>query len=161
MAAHELRGRRAECAVLDELAADVRSGRGQALLIRGDAGFGKSALLDYLVAHSTGCRIARAAGVESEMELPFAGLHLLCAPMLDLRDRLPDPQRDAPARGRSRSRTDNGRVERVGGGARCPVGRVLFDPTDVERNEVGLRSLLGAVEAVERDSPPVRRQDLD
>src|SRR5215475_8329507 len=95
--AHQLHGRRSECAVLDELAAGVRSGSGQALLIRGDSGVGKSALLDYLVAHSTGCRVARAAGVESEMELAFAGLHQLCAPMLDLRDRLPGPQRDALA----------------------------------------------------------------
>jgi DNA-binding CsgD family transcriptional regulator/tetratricopeptide (TPR) repeat protein len=96
-AAHELRDRRTERAVLDGLAAGIRSGRGLALLIRGDAGVGKSALLDYLVARSTGCRVARAAGVESEMELPFAGLHQLCAPMLGLRDRLPDPQREALA----------------------------------------------------------------
>jgi DNA-binding CsgD family transcriptional regulator len=67
------------------------------LLIRGEAGVGKSALLDYLVGRSTGCRVARAAGVESEMELPFAGLHQLCAPMLDLRDRLPGPQSEALA----------------------------------------------------------------
>jgi len=66
-------------------------------VIRGEAGAGKSALLDYLVGRSTGCRVARAAGVESEMELPFAGLHQLCAPMLDLRDRLPGPQREALA----------------------------------------------------------------
>jgi DNA-binding CsgD family transcriptional regulator len=96
-AARELRGRRAECAVLDGLAAGLSSGSGRALLIRGEAGVGKSALLDYLVARSTGCRVARAAGVESEMELPFAGLHQLCAPMLDHRDRLPGPQRDALA----------------------------------------------------------------
>ncbi|HEU4946724.1 MAG TPA: AAA family ATPase [Kribbella sp.] len=96
-AAHELRGRRTECAVLDRLVTEVRSGRGRALLIRGEAGVGKSALLDYAVGHSTGCRVARAAGVESEMELPFAGLHQLCAPMLDLRGRLPGPQREALA----------------------------------------------------------------
>jgi len=95
--AHQLHGRRSECAVLDELAAAVRAGSGQALLIRGESGVGKSALVDYLVAHSAGCRVARAAGVESEMELAFAGLHQLCAPMLDLRDRLPGPQRDALA----------------------------------------------------------------
>jgi hypothetical protein len=81
--AHELRGRRVECAVLARALADVRSGRGRALLIRGEAGVGKSALLDHLVGRSTGCRVARAAGVEYEMELPFAGLHQLCAPMLD------------------------------------------------------------------------------
>jgi hypothetical protein len=75
----------------------VRSGHGRALLIRGEAGVGKSALLDYLRRHSDGCRVARAAGVESEMELPFAGLHQLCAPMLDLRDRLPAPQSEALA----------------------------------------------------------------
>jgi hypothetical protein len=92
-----LRGRVKERAVLDRLVADVRSGHGRALLIRGEAGVGKSALLDYVVMRSTGCRVARAAGVESEIEVPFAGLHQLCAPMLDLRDRLPVPQREALA----------------------------------------------------------------
>ncbi|RSM58342.1 LuxR family transcriptional regulator [Actinoplanes sp. ATCC 53533] len=96
-AAHGLRGRAKECAVLDRMVAEVRSGQGQALLIRGDAGVGKSALLDYVVERSTGCGVARATGVESEMELPFAGLHQLCAPMLDRRDRLPVPQREALA----------------------------------------------------------------
>ncbi|WP_327587989.1 LuxR C-terminal-related transcriptional regulator [Nonomuraea sp. NBC_00507] len=94
---HKLRDRRVECAVLDRLLADVRSGPGRALLIRGEAGVGKSALLDYLVGRSTEYRVARAAGVESEMEVPFAGLHQLCAPMLDLRDRIPAPQSDALA----------------------------------------------------------------
>jgi DNA-binding CsgD family transcriptional regulator len=96
-AAPELRDRRVECAALDRTLGEMRSGRGQALLLRGEAGVGKSALLDYLVRRSDGCRVARAAGVESEMELPFAGLHQLCAPMLDRRDRLPGPQRDALA----------------------------------------------------------------
>jgi DNA-binding CsgD family transcriptional regulator/tetratricopeptide (TPR) repeat protein len=96
-AARQFRGRRAECAVLDRVVADVRSGRGRAMVIRGEAGVGKSALLAYVVGRSSGCRVARAAGVESEMELPFAGLHQLCAPMLDLRDRLPGPQREALA----------------------------------------------------------------
>src|SRR5687768_2192857 len=96
-AAREFRGRHAECAVLDGVVTDVRAGRGSALLIRGEAGVGKSALLHYVVERSAGCRIARIAGVESEMELPFAGLHQLCAPMLGLRERLPDPQRDALA----------------------------------------------------------------
>jgi DNA-binding CsgD family transcriptional regulator len=92
-----LRDRRAECAALDRTVGEVRAGRGQALLLRGEAGAGKSALLDYLVRRSDGCRVARAAGVESEMELPFAGLHQLCAPMLDRRDRLPGPQSEALA----------------------------------------------------------------
>jgi DNA-binding NarL/FixJ family response regulator len=91
----ELRGRAAECSALDALLADVRSGISQALVLRGEAGIGKSALLDYLVAGAGGCRIARAAGVESEMELAFAGLHQLCTPCLGHLDQLPEPQRDA------------------------------------------------------------------
>ena len=63
--------------------------------MRGEAGVGKTALLDYLVANAVNCRIARAAGVESEMELAFAGLHQLCAPMLDRLEFLPGPQADA------------------------------------------------------------------
>ena len=65
------------------------------LVLRGEAGVGKSALLEHLSATATGCRIARAAGVESEMELPFAGLQALCAHMLDRLGHLPSPQRDA------------------------------------------------------------------
>ncbi|MFG1813323.1 helix-turn-helix transcriptional regulator [Kribbella sp. NPDC049174] len=93
----ELRGRRAECARLDQVVGGVRSGEGQVLIVRGEAGIGKSALLEYLVGQAEGCRVARAAGVESEMELPFAGLHQLCAPMLSFTDNLPRPQRDALA----------------------------------------------------------------
>ncbi len=63
--------------------------------MRGEPGVGKSALLDYLVQSASGCRVARAAGIEYEMELAYAGLHQLCAPMLGLRERLPGPQRDA------------------------------------------------------------------
>jgi DNA-binding CsgD family transcriptional regulator len=65
------------------------------LVLRGEAGIGKTALLEYLASCASECRIARAAGVESEMELAFAGLHQLCAPFLDRLDRLPAPQRDA------------------------------------------------------------------
>jgi DNA-binding CsgD family transcriptional regulator len=90
-----LRGRRRECEALDRLLADVRAGQSQVLVLRGEAGVGKSALLDYLQERASGCRITRAAGVESEMELAFAGLHQLCMPMLDLRAGLPGPQRDA------------------------------------------------------------------
>jgi DNA-binding CsgD family transcriptional regulator len=92
-----LRGRRDECAVLDRALADARSGQSQVLVLRGEAGVGKSALLDHLVENAGGARIARAAGVESQMELAFAGLHQLCAPMLGHLDRLPDPQHDALA----------------------------------------------------------------
>ena len=74
---------------------NVRAGQSRVLVLRGEAGVGKTALLDYLLERASGCRIARAAGVESEMELPFAGLHQLCAPMLERLDRLPGPQGDA------------------------------------------------------------------
>ena len=90
-----LRGRRSECEALDRLLASVRAGQSQVLVLRGEAGAGKTALLDYLLERASGCRIAQAAGVESEMELAFAGLHQLCAPFLDRLDRLPGPQRDA------------------------------------------------------------------
>ena len=75
--------------------ASVRGGPSRALVLRGEAGVGKSALLEYLVAHASGCGIGRAAGVESEMELAYAGLQQLCAPLLDRVERLPGPQRDA------------------------------------------------------------------
>src|SRR3954468_10583095 len=91
----QLLGRRSECAALDQLVACVRAGPSRALVLRGEAGIGKSALLEYLAQHSSGCGIARAAGVESEMELAYAGLQLLCAPFLDRVERLPGPQRDA------------------------------------------------------------------
>ena len=64
-------------------------------MVRGEPGVGKTALLEYLAGQASGCRVVRAAGVQSEMELAFAGLHQLCAPMLDRLERLPAPQRDA------------------------------------------------------------------
>src|SRR3954467_1488564 len=91
-----LRGRSRECAALDGLVLSVRQSDSRSLLLRGEAGIGKTALLEYLVgAGAADVTIARAAGVESEMELPFASLHQLCAPMLDRRARLPGPQRQA------------------------------------------------------------------
>jgi hypothetical protein len=81
--------------VLDRLAAAVRAGDSRALVVHGEPGVGKTALLDYLAGRAPGCRVARAAGAQSEMELAFAGLHQLCAPMLDHLDTLPVPQRDA------------------------------------------------------------------
>ncbi|HEY2435674.1 MAG TPA: AAA family ATPase [Solirubrobacteraceae bacterium] len=90
-----LLGRRSECAVLDELVVSVRSGLSRALVVRGEAGVGKSALLEYLVGRASGCGIGRTGGVESEMELAFAGLQQLCAPFLGRLGRLPGPQRDA------------------------------------------------------------------
>ena len=92
-----LRGRAAECAKLDEMLSAVRSGQSGALVVRGEAGCGKTALLDYVAEHSDGCRLDRAVGVQSEMELPFAKLHQLCIPVLDRVERLPAPQREALA----------------------------------------------------------------
>ena len=93
----ELLGRRGECEVLDGLLADVLAGRSRVTVLRGEAGVGKSALLDYLSGRLAGWQVARAVGVESEMELAYAALHQLCGPMLDHLDRLPVPQRDALA----------------------------------------------------------------
>ena len=90
-----LQGRGGECEALDQLVAEVESGRSRVLVLRGEAGVGKSALVEYLAWQAAGFRIVRALGVESEMEMAFAGLHQLCAPMLRRLDRLPEPQRDA------------------------------------------------------------------
>ena len=100
----ELVGRRDECAALDRLVADVLAGASRALVLRGEAGVGKSAVLGYLsgrIAAEAGrggrWRVASALGVESEMELAYSGLQQLCAPLLDHLDELPSPQRDALA----------------------------------------------------------------
>jgi len=93
--ATRLTDRDGEREVLDRLVDAVRAGESRVLVIRGDPGVGKTVLLDYLAERAGGCRVARAAGVHSEMELAFAGLHQLCAPMLDYLDRIPVPQRDA------------------------------------------------------------------
>ena len=93
--APELKGRGSECALLDQLVRSVRSGESRVLVVHGDPGVGKTALLDYLAGKATGCRVERAAGIQSEMELAFAGLHQLCAPMLDRLETIPVPQRDA------------------------------------------------------------------
>src|ERR1700677_2931337 len=90
-----LTGRRRECGMLDQLIDAVRAGGSRVLVVRGEPGVGKSALLDYLAGRAAGCRVVRAVGVESEMELAFAGLHQLLAPVLDHLEDLPGPQREA------------------------------------------------------------------
>jgi DNA-binding CsgD family transcriptional regulator len=90
-----LSGRATERARLEQLLTAVRAGQSAALVLRGETGIGKTALLDYVAARSEGDRVLRALGVESEMELPYAALHQLCAPLLDGLERLPPPQRDA------------------------------------------------------------------
>jgi DNA-binding CsgD family transcriptional regulator/tetratricopeptide (TPR) repeat protein len=90
-----LRGRTSECALFDDLISAVSRGESRSLVLRGEAGIGKTALLEYLVASASGLRVVRAVGVESEMELAFASLHQLCAPLLDRIEELPAPQRRA------------------------------------------------------------------
>src|SRR3954467_7175776 len=91
----ELTGRRSEIGALRRFIDAVRAGESRVLVLRGEPGVGKTALLEHLIELAAGCRVARASGVQSEMELAFAGLHQLCAPMLDGLDRLPAPQREA------------------------------------------------------------------
>jgi DNA-binding CsgD family transcriptional regulator len=90
-----LRGRGSECALLDDVIAALRVGESRALVIHGEAGIGKTALLSYAVESAADIRVLQAAGVESEMELAFAALHQLCAPLLGSMEQLPPPQRDA------------------------------------------------------------------
>ena len=94
--ARALLGRSAECASLDRVLEDARAGRGCVLVVRGEPGVGKSALLDYMAEQAEGCHLIRAAGVEYEAELTLAGLQqLLGTSMSDRSERLPGPQRDA------------------------------------------------------------------
>src|SRR3984885_11357226 len=90
-----LADRRGDRGVLDQLIDAVRAGGSRVLVVRGEPGVGKSAPLDYLAGRASGCRVVRAAGVESEMELAFAGLHQLLAPVLDQLECLPGPQQEA------------------------------------------------------------------
>src|SRR5215216_6796444 len=89
------RGRSSERQALDRLLDDARAGRSGVLVIRGQAGVGKTALMRYAADRASGFRVAQVSGVESEMELPFAALHQLCAPLLDRLDALPAPQQNA------------------------------------------------------------------
>jgi len=90
-----LRGRARERAALDALVEAARAGESRTMVLRGEAGIGKTALLGYVAARSGECRVIRAAGIESEMELPFAAVHQLSMPIFDGLGRLPSPQRDA------------------------------------------------------------------
>ena len=92
-----LLGRSAECEFLDAAVADALDGRSRIVVIRGEAGIGKSALLDHVADRLDGWWVARAVGVEAEVELAYSGLHQLCSPMLTELERLPEPQREALA----------------------------------------------------------------
>jgi DNA-binding CsgD family transcriptional regulator len=124
-------GRRGEREVLDQLMASVRAGHSRVLVLRGGPGTGKTALLGYLAERAADCRIARVAGVESEMELAFAGLHQLCAPFLGRIEPLPAPQRAA-----------------------LSVALGLDDGAAPDRFAVGL-AVLGLLSDVARDRPLV------
>src|ERR687893_1781140 len=90
-----LRGRASECALLDDLVSAIRRGESRSLVLRGEAGIGKTALLDYLIASASDLTVVRAVGVQSDMELPYAALHQLCGPLFDRLENLPPPQREA------------------------------------------------------------------
>jgi DNA-binding CsgD family transcriptional regulator len=90
-----LRGRASECALLDDLVSAIGRGESRALVLRGEAGIGKTALLEYLIASAPDASVVRAVGVQSDMELAFASLHQLCGPLLDGLEGLPAPQRRA------------------------------------------------------------------
>jgi DNA-binding CsgD family transcriptional regulator len=93
--ARRLRGRSRECALLDDVVAAIRRGESRSLVLRGEAGVGKTALMAYVVQQAGGFQVVQIDGVESEMELPFAGLHQLCTPILGQLDALPAPQHAA------------------------------------------------------------------
>src|SRR4051794_1065514 len=88
-------GRTSECRRLDGMLAQARDGRSAVLVIRGEPGIGKSALLRYAARQASGLRIAQVEGVEAEMELPFAAIHQLCAPMLGGLEVLAEPQENS------------------------------------------------------------------
>jgi hypothetical protein len=90
-----LTGRRAECGVLDRFIEAVRAGESRVLVVHGEPGVGTLALLGYLAGRAAGFRVLHVWGVQSEMELAFAGLHQLCAPLLDRLAVVPEPQREA------------------------------------------------------------------
>ena len=89
------RGRARERAALDGMLDRVREGESAVLVMRGEAGIGKTALMQYCARQASGCRVAQIAGVESELEMPFAAVHQLCEPMLGHLDALPEPQQQA------------------------------------------------------------------
>jgi DNA-binding CsgD family transcriptional regulator len=88
-------GRHRECAALDDLLVGLREGGSRILVVRGEAGIGKSVLLEYVAAQASRVRVTWARGIEADMELPYASLHQLCAPFLGELEELPEPQRDA------------------------------------------------------------------
>src|SRR5882757_873389 len=87
-----LLGRQQECGVLDRLLTAARAGHGAAMVVHGEPGIGKTALLEYAISAATDFQVLRAVGIEAEVELPFAGLHQMCSPGPSALDALPEPQ---------------------------------------------------------------------
>lgn len=106
---------RARAGLLEERLAAARAGESSALVVQGEPGAGKTALLDALVARADGVRVLRATGVESESDLPYAGLAELLAPVLALREAIPAPQRAAVER--ALALTEEGTADRFVVGA--------------------------------------------
>ena len=92
-----LLGRDSECQALDDALADALAGRSRVIVLRGEAGIGKTALLDFVSGRLDGWQVTGAVGLEAELELAYSGLHQICSPMLDRLERIPRPQRDALA----------------------------------------------------------------
>src|SRR5688500_6739276 len=90
-----LRGRASECALLNDLVSAIGRGESRSLVLRGEAGIGKTALLEYLVASASDVTVVQTVGVQSDMELPYAALHQLCGSLFDRLENLPPPQRQA------------------------------------------------------------------
>ena len=103
-----LLGRNRECGLLDDVISTIRGGESRSLVLRGEAGIGKTALLQYLIASASELTVVRTAGVQSEMELAYASLHQLCAPLLPRLDKIPAPHRDALRIVRSERRAPTG-----------------------------------------------------
>ena len=118
--------------MLDRLLDAVRTGESRALVVSGEPGVGKSALLDYAMGSASGFRIARAAGIESEMELAFAGLHQLCAPLLDRLAHLPDPQQDALYRAFGLASGTTERFVVAGASSRMPLAARIMAPVHTD-----------------------------
>ncbi|HEY6310829.1 MAG TPA: AAA family ATPase [Streptosporangiaceae bacterium] len=152
----ELRGRHRECSVLRKALDEVRAGRSAALVVHGEQGVGKTALLNYAVDAAPDLRVLRAAGVESEMELAFAALHQMCGPVLDLLSRLPAPPRSQAAPGPCRMRRPACWPGPPLGHARCGApdrGSVASRVPGTRRPRPGRRGLAPA-----RPSAPVPRR---
>ncbi len=144
-----LRGRQDECDTLSRLVASAQAGRSQVLVLRGEAGIGKTALLEFLADSARGCQVGRAAGDESELELAYSGLHQLCSPDLDRIGTLPAPQRGARHRVRTAAgprasrhhdglfQLDKGPVSPLASEGASPTGRCADSPQACQNSVVG------------------------